>query len=147
MDSAGIAQLVEQLICNSSTTVCAAFQDVAQCDFSELTRGKLIRAALRRITGFCNKNRVDRRSDRENSTTFARARGIVRASYASIRVFPWRAQLRPRALRPWITAATSILKITASSQRLCSCFRVLLNASCVNRTAPRGSSVIRKTKR
>jgi hypothetical protein len=43
--------------------------------FSELTRGKLIRAALRRIAGFCNKNRVDRRSDRENSSTFARARG------------------------------------------------------------------------
>ena len=87
--------------------------------------------------GFCSKNRVDCRSGRENSTTFARARGIVRASYASIRVFPWRAQLRPRALRPWITAATSILEITASSQRLCSCFRVLLNASCVNRTAPK----------
>jgi len=36
--------------------------------FSELTRGKLVRTALRRIARFCSKNFADRRSDREKSS-------------------------------------------------------------------------------
>jgi RecA-family ATPase len=55
-------------------------------------------------------------------------------------------QLKRRALRPWITAAMSILTIMASPRRLRSSFRVLLNASRVNKTASRGSSVICKAK-
>ena len=45
-----------------------------------------------------------------------------------------------------ITAFRRIVTRATSSRPLRSCFRVLLNASCVNKTASRGSSVSREAK-
>ena len=47
------------------------------------------------------------------------------------------AAARPARITPFRRMATSL----TSSRRLRSCFRVLLNAACVNKTASRGSSV------
>jgi hypothetical protein len=52
--SAGIAQLVEQLICNSKSALRSV--QTLRSVFSELTKGKLVRMVLRRIAWFCSKN-------------------------------------------------------------------------------------------
>jgi hypothetical protein len=49
MGSAGIAQLVEQLICNSRQSFCACFHSVAQHRGREVIHQVSICAALRRI--------------------------------------------------------------------------------------------------
>jgi hypothetical protein len=44
-----------------------SFSGYCAAGFSELIRGKPIRAVLRRIARFCGKNFADRRSDREKT--------------------------------------------------------------------------------